>query len=103
MNAWPVIRRPLLGIMGWVLISGKFLTSKRKIGLVKYLYNGGGKDPQKPSAYRPMTLLPVLGNIYEKIINSWILVHLKVKGKLHERQYGFRPGRCVERSPSRVK
>ena len=42
--------------------------------------------------YRPISLLPVFGNIFEKVIYSSIYEFLEKHSLLSERQSGFRPG-----------
>ena len=92
---WPVVRQKVLDIMNRCLREGRF-PAPWKIGLMKILYKGNEKDPQDPKSYRPLTLLPVLGKVYEKVINKRILGSLQQGRKLHEKQYGFRPGRGTE-------
>lgn len=94
-EVWPHIKGRLLSIVNEALRQGKF-PEPWKIGLVKVLYKGNDKDQQDANSYRPLTLLPVMGKIYEKVINRRIIVSLESKGRLHPRQYGFRPGRSTE-------
>lgn len=60
------------------------------------MYKGGEKDPQSVKSYRPVTLLSVMGKVYEKILNNRILTSLKKERRLHGRQHGFRPRRGTE-------
>jgi hypothetical protein len=92
MKAWPVVRQKVLDLMNRCLRAGRF-PSAWKIGLVRILYKGDDKDPK---SFRPLTLLPVLGKLYEKVLNSRILGRLEEEGKLHSRQFGCRPGRGTE-------
>ena len=41
-------------------------------------------------------MFPVLGKVYEKVINKRVLGSLEKGRKLQDRQYGFRPGRGTE-------
>ena len=63
-KAWPVVRHKVLDLMNRSLREGRF-PAPWKIGIVKILYKGSDKDPQDPKSYRPLTLLPVLGKVYE--------------------------------------
>lgn len=48
-----IIKIRLLDIMNWALTKGKFPVPW-KIGVVKYLYKGEGKDPKLSSACKPI-------------------------------------------------
>ena len=100
-KAWPVVRHKVLDVFNRCLRQGRF-PSAWKIGLVRIVYKGADKDPQSPKSFRPLTLLPVLGKVYEKIINNRVLRRLEEEGKLHERQYGFRAGRGTEGAVNEV-
>jgi Reverse transcriptase (RNA-dependent DNA polymerase)/Endonuclease-reverse transcriptase len=49
-----------------------------------------GKDPSLPESYRPITLLPVIGKIFEKCIGSRLSDHEKNLKVLVDQQLGFR-------------
>ncbi|GFR33671.1 probable RNA-directed DNA polymerase from transposon BS [Trichonephila clavata] len=50
-----------------------------------------GKDPTDPQSYRPISLLPVLSKIAEKIILARLNDHLDNHKILIPEQHGFRP------------
>ncbi|XP_035205301.1 uncharacterized protein LOC118180300 [Stegodyphus dumicola] len=62
-----------------------------KVGQV-VLFLKKNRNPQDPSAYRPICLLPSLGKIFEKLIMNRLRHHLHSGNYLHPRQYGFRTG-----------
>ncbi|GBN92422.1 Putative protein in type-1 retrotransposable element R1DM [Araneus ventricosus] len=48
------------------------------------------------SSYRPITLLPTLGKLLEKLLLQRFNFSLEKNNKLHEQQYGFRQGKSVD-------
>jgi hypothetical protein len=42
---------------------------------------------------RPVCLLPTIGKVYDKILATRLTYHQEVKGRLSDRQFGFRKGR----------
>ena len=66
-----------------------------KIGLINSISKTkGGKLPQTPGDYRPITLLPVIYKVYERIILHKLWDY-GVDKNIHELQGGFRHGRGV--------
>lgn len=52
-------------------------------------------DKQDPSNYRPVSILPVLSKVFEKIILNQMLSHFNQNNLLHNQQFGFTKGRCT--------
>ena len=65
-----------------------------KISLIKPIYKRG--DKSSPSNYRPISLLPVFSNIFEKVIYKRLFDHLNSNVILNEHQYGFRSEVSIE-------
>ncbi|KAG6443424.1 hypothetical protein O3G_MSEX002874 [Manduca sexta] len=63
--------------------------SNLKIAKVVPIYKSGTKSD--PSNYRPISVLPVLSKIFEKVIYTRLEVFLKSIKFLYPKQYGFRP------------
>jgi len=57
------------------------------------ILKGVGRDVRNPRSYRPVSLLPVLGKIIEKIINAEL--RAQIEPRLTDKQYGFKPGRST--------
>lgn len=51
-----------------------------------------GKDPTKPENYRPISLLPCLGKVVEKLLVMRLWEELKSKGLIQPEQFGFQAG-----------
>lgn len=66
--------------------------------LMKYskvlpLFKSG--DRSDPSNYRPISILPALSKIFEKIIFNQLLGHFNLNKLLHNKQFGFTKGRST--------
>lgn len=66
--------------------------------LMKYskiipLFKSG--DKSDPSNFRPVSILPALSKIFEKVIFVQLLSHFKVNDLLHNKQFGFTKGKST--------
>ena len=61
-----------------------------KIGKVTPIYKKDNKESIEN--YRPVSILPIFGKIFEKIIYTRLYAFFTAKGILHEDQFGFRKG-----------
>ena len=52
-------------------------------------------DSSHPSNYRPISLLPVIGKVFEAVINFHLVQHLEQGGLLTDKQFGFRKSRST--------
>ena len=52
-------------------------------------------DKGDPSNFRPVSILPVLSKIFEKIILNQLLSHFNINCLLHNQQFGFTKGRST--------
>ena len=64
------------------------------MAIVVPLHKNG--DEKKPSNYRPISLLPVLSKIMEKIVTNQLIKYLEDNDILSHSQFGFRPGLSIE-------
>lgn len=60
------------------------------------------KTATNPKNYRPISLLPILGKLLEKIINENIKTHLEDNNILIDEQFGFRPQHTPELQIARI-
>ena len=55
-----------------------------------------GKNPYQSDSYRPISLLSVIGKIFEKLVNTRLVWLLESRNLLTAVQCGFRPGRSTQ-------
>lgn len=79
---------PLTCIFNKCLNTGVFPKCLKKAVVVP-IYKSGSKD--QVTNYRPISLLPSMSKILEKIINNRLYKYLEDKSILSKRQFGFRP------------
>ena len=87
-DALPVIVSYLTTIMNTSIVTGNFPTTWKYSIVVPILKTG---DVNNPSNYRPISLLPVLSKLLEKIVSAQLSQHLESKHLLSNTQHGFRP------------
>jgi hypothetical protein len=63
-----------------------------RTGFIRIIPKSGNKPPDDPKSYRPITLLPSLGKLLERLIVPRLLPD---GPKFHERQFGFTIGRST--------
>jgi hypothetical protein len=85
----PYITSPLNYICSKVLLTGIF-PDRLKFATVRPLFKKG--DKRDISNYRPISLLPVISKILERVMQTRLLKHLNDYNILSNEQYGFRPG-----------
>jgi len=53
-------------------------------------------SPSSSSEYRPISVLPVLSKLFEKILYHWVYSYLTEHNLIDKRQYGFRENRSTK-------
>lgn len=89
---FPVIKEVLLRILNEVWRLGHF-PEVWKDGEVKIFLKGPEKPVDEVKSYRPITLLPVLGKVYERLIVGRIWRAINERELMLPFQHGFREGR----------
>ena len=85
-----LLASPLCKLFNKLLKSGAFpLIWKRACVTPVYKQKGPSSDPTN---YRPISLLPTLSKILEKLVFNKIYDHLSENNLLTEKQSGYRPG-----------
>ena len=77
----------LLSLFNKSMESGVF-PDNLKIDAICPIYKGEGSE-SSPNNYMPISLLPIVARLFEKIIHSQLYDH--IKGRLYKYQSGFRP------------
>ena len=89
----PAIIKSLILVINQVLNTGIFL-DKLKIAKVIQIFKKG--DPTLFKNYRPISLLPTISKVLEKIIFTQLSSYLNEAKLFFDNQYGFRPKHCTE-------
>ena len=71
------------------------LPSNLKIASVCPIYKGEGTK-EDPSNYRPISVLPIIARVFEKVIHNQLYAH--VQNVIFKHQSGFRPNHSTESS-----
>lgn len=82
------IAEPLCYIFNLSFSTGIF-PDDLKIANVLPLFKSGSTDD--PNNYRPISILPCISKLLEKIVHSQLYSHLHCSGLLSSQQSGFRP------------
>ena len=59
-------------------------------------------DKENPSNYRPISLLPVLSKIMEKIVTNQLIKYLEDNDILSHNQFSFRSRLCTENALNKI-
>lgn len=86
-NTIHYIIKPIVHICNLSLSCGK-VPKNMKIGKIIPVFKKG--DPYTFSNYRPITLLPCISKILEKLVYKRLLYHIENNNLLNNSQYGFR-------------
>ena len=88
-QAGGAIAQPLLHIINLSITHGHFLTAWKSASITP-LYKEG--DPSQSENYRPISILPCLGKLLEKIIHAQLYSYVTDNNLLSPDQFGFRKG-----------
>ena len=88
-----LLKDPLVNLLNACLLHSHFPDSW-KVGRIVFLLKKE-KDDQLAASYRPISILPLLGKVFERILKARIL-HLAIEGTwFDDSQHGFMPGRST--------
>lgn len=89
---WPAIAPRLMKIINESLRTAQFPSSWKAAQVIPIL-KGQDRDTALPKSYRPVSLLPVMGKITEKVINNRLKT--QISPNLSVKQFGFTEGRST--------
>ena len=77
----------LAGFFNQFMVLGTF-PDILKVGKITPIYKKG--DPQLLDNYRPVSVIPIFGKLFEKVIYSKLYSFLTAKNVIYDKQFGFR-------------
>ena len=87
------IAKPFAHIVNMSLQTGE-VPEDFKIAKITPLFKSG--SPKETDNYRPISVLPIMSKILEKIVHNQLMRYLDENKLLSSKQFGFRPGRSTE-------
>ena len=94
-NSENTLMKLLMKLFNDSLEIGRFPKSW-KTAKVIFIKKPDKTDKEDPKSYRPISLLPVISKIMEKVINARLLWHSYQKSIIHTKQFGFQAGTGAE-------
>ncbi len=85
----------LVHIFNLSLAQGKFISSFKKSKVIPVYKK---KEKSDMNNYRPISLLPVLSKILEKIMHTRLYAFLDKKDSFYSKQFGFRPKHSTDQA-----
>lgn len=85
---------PVISHLANLCFSNGIFPSCLKRSLITPVYKGG--DSNDVNNYRPISVLPVISKIIEKLINNRLVNYLEHYNILSQNQFGFRRGKSTE-------
>lgn len=90
--SYQAIMKHILQLFNACLKYGIF-PSSLKIAIIKPIFKGG--DSQTINNYRPISILPFMSKILEKLIHCRLVKHLEKNDIIHENQFGFQKNKST--------
>ena len=91
----PVIRSQLAYHFNTLMTQGNF-PDKLKLAKITPIFKKGNAELLEN--YRPVSILPIFGKIFEKIIYTRLYSFIISQGVLQEKQFGFREGHSTSQA-----
>ena len=87
------VSKPLTLIINQMLTTGIFPDAFKKSKIVPIFKKG---DSSLPTNYRPISILPTISKIFERVIYNQLYEYFNTNNLLAEEQYGFRTNHSTE-------
>ena len=84
-----ILHGPITHIINCSIKSSKFAT-RWKIGKLLPLHKGKGLNPSDPKSFRPISMLPVIGKIVERSLQTQILEFMESSGQMNSNHHSYR-------------
>ena len=84
-----ILHRPLTHVINTSIKTSKF-ASRWKIGKLLPLHKGKGLSMSDPKSFRPISLLPVIGKVIERVLQPQILDFMESSGQLNTNHHSYR-------------
>ena len=94
-EVFPLISQSILNIINTSLETG-YVPQSFKYSVVKPLLKKPSLDPDTLSNYRPISNLPFISKVIEKVVVKQLTHHLQYNGLFEDFQSGFRPHHSTE-------
>ena len=91
----PIIHPVIRLISNQSLVTGIFPRQLKKAVVIP-IYKGKNTDPNDFGNYRPISLLPVLSKIIEKVVQKQLYEYMDSNNLFNNSQYGFRKNHSTE-------
>ena len=85
------LAKPITYTINLSISQSKF-PARWKIGAILPLHKGKGLSQSDPSSFRPITLLPILGKLTEKVLQSQIMNFMTASKQLNQNHHSYRSG-----------
>ena len=89
-----VLIKQITYVINLSIKSEKFV-NKWRIGKVVPLYKGKSANQLDPKGYRPISLLPVISKLAERVVQKQIVEHFNNNGLWNLNQHGYRNNRST--------
>ena len=84
-----ILHGPLTHVINTSIKSSKF-ASRWKIGKLFPLHKGKGLSLNDLKSFRPISLLPVIGKVIERVLQPQILGFMEASGQMHSDHHSYR-------------
>ena len=82
------LAEPITTLVNRIIIEGR-IPKELKIALTTPVYKKG--DVDDPDNYRPVSVLPIISKVMEKVLTEQLYAYLLSNGHISSRQHGFKP------------